>query len=283
MDHKTGAMPTRRADGTPTTGGFGMRHPRGNASDGLMRMIFKGTDLARGLRECAAKARGLTAAAAWRLYPPTCVLCGGSGLPGRDLCAVCRDDLPYNEPACETCARPIALAGVCGACQRRPPPFDAALAALRYAPPVDWLVRRFKFDGRLSCGVALAELMAGAIMEAGLELPGAIVPVPLHRARLRSRGFDQARELARVLSGRLETPARDDLLRRIRPTAEQSGLDAAKRHGNVRRAFQLAKHPPAHVALVDDVMTTTSTAAECARELKRAGCERVQVWVAARA
>lgn len=227
--------------------------------------------------------RHFPAALAWWLYPPTCVLCGASGGARRDLCAVCRADLPLDAPACETCARPIAMAGVCGQCQRRPPPFDAALAALRYQSPVDWLVRRFKFDGRLSCGVVLGELLADTVAASDLDPPDALVPVPLHASRLQRRGFDQARELSRVLAWRLGIPIRDGLLQRVRATPAQSELDAGARRGNVRRAFHAFGRPPGAVALVDDVMTTGSTAAECARELKRAGCAWVSVWAAARA
>lgn len=230
-----------------------------------------------------AGARRAHAGLAWWLYPPTCVLCGASAEARRDLCAVCRADLPLDAPACKTCARPIAMAGVCGQCQRRPPPFDAALAALRYRPPVDWLVRRFKFDGRLSCGVVLGELLADTVAASNLDLPEVLVPVPLHRSRLRGRGFDQARELARVQSRRFGIPIRDDLLERVRATPAQSELEAGARRGNVRRAFRARGLPPAGVALVDDVMTTGSTVAECARVLRRAGCARVVVWVAARA
>jgi len=178
---------------------------------------------------------------------------------------------------------PLPLGGVCGRCQRRPPRFDAALAALAYRAPVDWLVQRFKFDGRLACGVVMGELLADAVSASDRPLPDALIPVPLHAARLRERGFDQARELARVLGRRLTVPVAGNCLSRIRATAAQTGLDAAGRRRNLRGAFRVQGTPPARVALVDDVLTTGSTMGECARALKRAGCGRVEVWVAARA
>lgn len=217
------------------------------------------------------------------LYPPTCVLCGGAGAPGRDLCRGCSADLPWIGAACEVCALPLPLGGVCGRCQHRPPPFDEAVAALAYRPPVDWLVKRFKFDGRLACGVVMGELLADAVSASDARVPEALIPVPLHPARLRERGFDQARELSRVLSRRLSLPVAGDCLSRTRATSAQAGLDAAGRRGNLRGAFRARKPPPSSVALVDDVLTTGSTVAECARALKRAGCERVSVWVPARA
>ncbi len=111
------------------------------------------------------------------------------------------------------------------------------------------------------------------------------MPVPLHRSRLRERGYNQALELARPLARRLGVPLRHDLLIRTKSTAAQSELDAPTRRRNVRGAFGLrAEAPlPAHVAVLDDVMTTGATLAECARVLKRAGVARVDVWALARA
>ena len=119
---------------------------------------------------------------------------------------------------------------------------------------------------------------------AGAERPQALVPVPLHTGRLRERGYDQALELTRPLARRLGLPLRDDLLRRARATAAQSTLDAGQRRRNLRGAFAVRGHCalPAHVALVDDVMTTGATAHAAASALLRAGVARVDVWVCAR-
>lgn len=219
----------------------------------------------------------------WRLLPSTCVLCGGDGPPGLDLCAGCLQDLPSRRLACRRCARPLPRVGTCGPCQRRPPVFDAAVAGFDYAHPVDWLVQRFKFGGRLECGRVLAECLAREWVARDVPRPDAIVPVPLHWRRLQSRGFDQAVEVGRWLSRRLEVELATRLLVRRRSTGQQTALDARQRRRNLRGAFRVRETPPRDVALVDDVLTTGSTAAECARVLKRAGCRRVRVWVAARA
>lgn len=219
---------------------------------------------------------------AW-LLPPTCVLCGDPGMPGLDLCAGCLGDLPAATPACVHCARRLPRAGVCGPCQRRSPPFDAALAGFGYQSPVDWLVHRFKFGGRLDCGRVLSECLARELVARGARRPDALVPVPLHRRRLAGRGFDQALEIARLLSRRLDVPLAGGALARLRPTAQQSTLAAGQRRSNLSGAFRAASGIPGDVALVDDVLTTGSTATECARVLKRAGCRRVTVWVLARA
>jgi ComF family protein len=111
--------------------------------------------------------------------------------------------------------------------------------------------------------------------------------VPLHPARLRERGFNQALELARPLGRRLAVPVAPRLIRRITPTRPQQGLRGRERRHNVgtrsRRHPGLSADPPRSVALVDDVMTTGSTVGEIARLLRQAGVERVEVWVLARA
>jgi ComF family protein len=173
-------------------------------------------------------------------------------------------------------------AALCGACQRKPPPWDAAWAPFRYGWPLDRLEARYKFGRDLAGGRTLAELWRRAPAPA---LPLLILPVPLHRARLRQRGYNQALELARPLGRALGVPVRHDALLRSRATAAQTELDASSRRRNVRGAFVLsggAALPP-HVALLDDVMTTGATLAECTRVLKRAGVARVDVWALARA
>jgi ComF family protein len=224
-------------------------------------------------------ARGLGAL----LWPPRCLLCGDAGHAGRDLCAPCLATLPWNYSACARCALPLPEAApACGMCLRRPPPVDATRAVFTYGFPVDRLLPRLKFHNGLAAGRLLAQLCADGF--AGAERPDAIVPVPLHRARLRARGYDQALELARPLARQLQVPLRDDLLRRTRATAPQSRLDAKARRRNLRHAFEvLAKPPlPAHVALFDDVMTTGATLHAAARALRSAGVARVDAWVCAR-
>lgn len=212
-----------------------------------------------------------------------CLACGEPGRPGADLCDACLAALPWNDPACPRCALPLpAPAPLCAACRRRAPPLHATHAALRYAAPVDRLLPRFKFHRDLAAGRLLAEAMAGRF--AALSRPDALLPVPLHLGRLRQRGYDQALELARPLAGALDLPLLPGALRRVRATRPQSELDATARARNLRDAFAVeASQPlPAHVVLVDDVMTTGATLCAAARALRRAGARRVDAWVCAR-
>ena len=237
--------------------------------------------------------QGLLGLTAELLAPPHCYLCQGPGqaqpVPwGLDLCLHCQQACPRLPPACARCglpsARPLAPGQQCADCTVRPPPYDAVFAAFTYDPPVDELVRDLKFHGALAPGRILGLLLAAQRRTSALPLPAVVVPLPLHRERLVSRGFNQAALIASVAARQLQLPLRPRLLQRVRATAPQSGLSAGARQHNLQGAFvarPLAGSGP--VALVDDVLTTGSTAAAAARALKAAGASRVEVWVAARA
>ena len=222
-----------------------------------------------------------------RLLPSTCLLCRARGdRPGLDLCPACRDGLPVNRHACVRCALPLAphLPGssVCRHCHRRPPSYDRLQAGFRYAPPLDQLIAGLKYAGHLSHGRALGLLLAERI-DLSRGRPHLLLPAPLHPARLRERGFNQAAELTRVLAGELGLPWSTAPFVRTRHTAPQAGLDRRARRRNLHRSFHWrAPAVPARLAVVDDVVTTGTTAEEMALTLKRAGSERVEIWALAR-
>ncbi len=227
------------------------------------------------------------------LLPRRCLLCGGRA--AANLCAPCDADLPCIGEACSRCAIPLVLpwdghaqaeraARNCGECIRKPPAFDAAVAALDYVFPTTVLVQRFKFNRSFACGAVLAERLTRAVDAHGLaENADLIVPVPLHRGRRFLRVFNQAEVLARDVGRALAVPVGPGALRRTRHTAPQYGLSAADRRKNLEGAIAARHVRGRHVALVDDVMTTGTTLGECARAVKRAGAQSVAVWVAARA
>lgn len=219
------------------------------------------------------------------VLPLRCLLCGAAGSDGMDLCADCAAELPRNRSCCARCALPLATpAALCGECQRRAPPWDAAWAPFRYGWPLDRLESRYKFGSDLAAGRTLSMLWQREPRP--IELPQLLLTVPLHSSRLRRRGYNQALELARPLARALDVPLRHDALARQRATEAQTELDAVARRRNVRGAFTVRENLPAlptHVAILDDVMTTGATLAECARVLRRAGVERVDAWALARA
>lgn len=221
------------------------------------------------------------------LFPPTCLLCGAPGAHGRDLCAGCAAELPHNRLACPGCALPFDLplpAGVlCGACQRRPPPFARALAALRYETPIPTLVGAAKFRGRLNHARLLGQLLADAARELPAPWPQVLVPVPLHPTRLAGRGYNQSLEIARVVGRALDLPVDGACCRRVLATPPQAGLDEPTRRRTIRGAFAARTPLPwQQVAILDDVVTTGSTVSELTRVLRRAGARRVEVWAVAR-
>ncbi len=225
----------------------------------------------------------------FRLLPATCLLCGQRGAAGIDLCRACSADLPWQKHRCARCAIALPVASErCGRCLRHAPAFDAAFTAFRYDWPLDALIARFKFSADLAAGRALAELLGEsldqALAQSALPRPQWIVPVPLHPRRLAERGFNQALELADPLARRLAIPLHLTALVRARATPAQIGLDAKSRRRNLRGAFVASGDLAGrHLVLVDDVITTSATAEECARVLKRAGAASVQVWALARA
>ena len=226
-----------------------------------------------------------------QLWPPYCALCGGAGqAAGIDLCDACEADLPSNEHCCERCGEPLqhALADagrLCGACLRRAPRFDSSVIPFRYAYPMDHMIRRFKYGRAIALGRVLGELFARRLSALAPQArPQLLIPVPLAQQRFVERGYNQAIVLAEHIHRGSGISISTDLLVRTRNTREQAGLTQRERHVNIRRAFTLTRKPAvAHVAIVDDVVTTGSTVDEIARVLKRAGVKHVEVWAIAHA
>ena len=177
---------------------------------------------------------------------------------------------------------PITTAGLCGQCLKTPPHFDATLAALRYAFPADQLILGLKYGARLPLAVLLGDLL-GKRLSLRSATPDLMIPMPLHRARLSERGFNQALEISRRLVRISGVPVRTEGILRVRDTARQADLHATQRLANVRGAFDCDVNLSGMtVAIVDDVMTTGASLNELARVLKRAGATRVENWVVAR-
>jgi ComF family protein len=146
-----------------------------------------------------------------------------------------------------------------------------------------YLIHGLKFQHRYQNARLLGALLADSLQTCG-PLPELIIPIPLHPARYRERGFNQAIEIGRTLAKQLQLPLELSACRRRRDTPHQTGLTAKQRRKNLRNAFTLHKPLSAsHVAILDDVMTSGTTANELAKALRKAGVSRIDVWVCARA
>lgn len=218
------------------------------------------------------------------LLPPTCILCGHVGWQDLDLCYSCYTQLAKNTLCCYQCARPLEISALlCGNCLSRSPAFDATYAPFIHQDTMRYLIAGLKFNAQYKNARLLGLLLADHLKQTA-QLPDCILPVPLHKARYRQRGFNQVIEIARTTGKALQIPVDVNACVRHRDTPHQTALTAKQRRTNVKNAFTLIKPITAqHVAIVDDVMTTGSTVHELARILKKAGIERVDVWVCARA
>ena len=242
--------------------------------------------------------RGWAVAALDLVFPARCPVCEATlGVGRRDpLCGACWDGIVrIAPPFCSRCGLPFvgphagdehaprdADSGVCAACEVSPPVFDWARAAALYAGPLREAVQRFKFGRRPTLARALAALVVEQCA-AAVPIGAVLVPVPLARERERERGFNQAGLLAEHVARAVGTRTRERWLARIRGTAPQTALSAVERHDNVRGAFVASSSASgADVVLVDDVLTTGATAAECARALRAVGARSVGVLTVAR-
>jgi len=221
------------------------------------------------------------------LFPGECLLCGYAPAGPDNLCAACREALPIIDTACPVCAEPLPVATHCQRCRAKPPTYSRTVAPLHYTAEVRYMVLQLKFSARLDAGLSLAMLLVRHLQVEGYGGAERLLPVPLHPRRFRSRGFNQAREIALVVSRQSGIPILANAVRRTRHTAAQSSLgDRQDRAENIRGAFEVqhgAGLSGRRIAIIDDVVTTGVTASGLATALRAAGARDVQVWACARA
>lgn len=242
------------------------------------------------LHSARAHLRELGGALASILFPAPCRACGGildSG--GRiPLCSSCLAAIePIVDPQCERCGKPIlsAVAAqtsqllLCHMCRRDLYDFDFARSYAKYGGPLVCAVTALKYDEVTPLGAWFAQRLA-ALVRASPEpfATDTVVPVPLHAARLRERGYNQAELIARPLARILNIPFRSYLLVRTKPRPDKLKLTIRERWRSVRGAYATrsgAQVDKMRVLLVDDVMTTGATLDACSRALRTAGAARV--------
>lgn len=200
------------------------------------------------------------------------------------LCRACMQSLPWQHAACPCCAEPMLENVLCGQCLQHEHSYDQIIAPLRYEHAMRYFISQFKFHERLIVANVLSALLIQHLKtRQDFIRPDLLLPVPLHSARLRMRGFNQALELAKPLARALNIPLHRTRLYKKQASVAQSLLDFKTRQKNIKNVFGL-KHSVLgkHIGIVDDVVTTASTVNEIAKLLKQQGATRVSVFAIAR-
>lgn len=220
------------------------------------------------------------------LLPQCCALCGEAGDNNAPVCSACHTRLrALPTQCCPTCADFSASATVCGHCLTTPPAYAGVVSAFLYAEPIDQLVHDLKYGHQLR----IARWFGIELVSRLLERPevwrtiDVIVPLPLHPARMKTRGFNQSLEIARPLARALNKPLLATIAWRNRDTPPQATLSRQDRQHNMRNAFECQRDLTGKtILIIDDVLTTGSSVDELARVLRLHGAAQVFVACAAR-
>lgn len=212
------------------------------------------------------------------VYPPTCALCGDLlGKDERYICAACDVLLPHvREPACFKCGKEISdnEAELCEDCSRYERSFVRGFPAMNYDETFKESIAAFKYHGKRDYGKYFAYEIARSRGKNIIEVnPEALIPVPLHKKKLRKRGCNQAEVIARELGLRLGIPVDDKILVRTANTLPQKKLNGIERENNLKNAFHSQKKRVKYntIMLVDDIYTTGATVEACTKALHDVG------------
>lgn len=221
--------------------------------------------------------------------PPRCPGCGAIVDGDHRFCMACWSEIEFlGDPRCLQCALPLAFGDTgelrCAACLARPPAFDRAFAAAAYGELTRRLALKLKYGTKPATALTIAKLMARNVAPRD---DAVLVPVPLHRRRIWTRGYNQAALVASALADTTGLPRDLHVLKRTRSTPPLKEMSHVKRRDTVRGAFAVDEARKRVIAgrtvmLVDDVYTTGSTANACAKALKKAGAASVELHVWAR-
>jgi len=217
-------------------------------------------------------------------FPAQCHLCNHYHKTNTALCEQCKAYLMPLEYACEQCAHPLPnhTYGLCGQCIKYQPVFDKVVAPYAFEEPLRSLVHAYKYKQALHLQAFMVELMLSK-PPSDLYQTQCLIPMPIHKNRLKKRGFNQASLLAKGLSKHTKIPYKNNLASKIKDTPSQAELNQQERRRNLRDVFVVEDTDDKHVTIIDDLLTTGSSANELAKTLKKQGVNTVTVWCCARA
>ena len=218
-----------------------------------------------------------------QFFSGSCLLCRARTTTY--VCKGCEADLLFPEyMRCLVCAaQTTSTTLVCGECVAGGPSFDITEVLYSYRFPVDRIIKTGKYEDKPELIAHLADKLSDKLMQRITSMPDALVPVPLHPARLRDRGFNQSLIIAKRIAAKLHLPVIDTAMARVVDRPPQSALNGTARQRNIRGVFKSKqKTDVQHIAIVDDVITTGATANELALVLRKAGCVEIEVWAIAR-
>lgn len=228
-----------------------------------------------------------------QLFPGCCIVCGSIACHEANICQACHNSLPRLINPCLRCGIPVesmsATENLCAQCQLSPPMFDFCRGVFQYQTPIAELLSGFKFNARFDAGQAMGLYLAQTMKDFYTchEQPQILLPVPLHRKRLCSRGYNQAVEIAKIASAYCRIPVHRSAVIRIKDTHPQTHLQGVRaRQKNLLNAFSVHRQSLENVksiAIIDDVVTTMATVSMLSQALKHQGVERIEIWCVARA
>jgi ComF family protein len=215
------------------------------------------------------------------LFKQKCLLCDAQSdaleANIHAVCKACLNELPkHPKTSCPQCG--LSSGGqLCGSCISSPPDFDATHSVFLYDFPIDSMMQRYKYGSMLSLYAFVGQMLSEKVDMVSVDL---IIPMPMHPARIKERGFNQALEIAKVF-GKEKLDYKSAVRQKLTPP--QASLPLKQRVKNIKGAFAVrANLTGKRIAIVDDVMTTGASLNELAKSLKKAGASHVECWVIAR-
>ncbi len=222
------------------------------------------------------------------IYPDCCHNCHKeTSQEDKGLCQECRYKLKLIINPCKICGEELSEISsnqsICGRCQTNTRYFDSVFAPFCYSDPLDKLIHDMKYSKRISNCDLLAELLYEQVVLQRITLPECLIPAPINPNQFLQRGFNQSIEITNRLGKLLNIPVKNDLIIKTNNTERQSRLSYSQRQKNLKGSFKLNKPIEfQHIAIIDDVVTTTATTNEIAKIAKCNGVNRIQVWACAR-